>query len=56
MIVELEKANQSDPNIGITYSLTMAVDFLEAGIEKHRISQTSCWAMYSTVFIRLSSK
>jgi hypothetical protein len=49
MIVKLEKAKQSDPNIGITYSVTMAVDFLHVGIENHRISQTS-WP--SHVFYR----
>ncbi len=42
MIVKLEKAKQRDANIGITYSLTMAVDFLDVGIENYRISQISC--------------
>jgi hypothetical protein len=37
MIVEVEKAKQRDSNIGITYSIPMATDFLDVGIENHRI-------------------
>ena len=35
VVAELEKAKQRDSNIGITYAIAKAVDFLDASIENH---------------------
>jgi hypothetical protein len=63
IIIELEKAKTKDPNIGITYSVSSTVDFLDVviantggQIENISISQTNCGTMHFTLFIGSSTK